>query len=185
MGPNYTHAPVARKPGVSKKIILLIIGGVLAVIAGAAMLLLRGGDTVGTQLSRAVVRQQQLVDLTAKASSNLQSGDIRKINSDAQLFLASDLAELKSLMTSAGVKGVSKEVSQTEVDSTTETKLEEARLINRYDTAYVSVLSQKIDSQQALLNEIHAQIGSVKTKQTLSGVYEKLETIQKQLDAVR
>lgn len=186
MGPNYYSTPVAQKPsGFDKKIIFVVIGIFLALLVGIALMMLGRGTDTGDLLARAVVRQQNLLALTSEAQKNIRSADLLKVNSDAKIFLASDLLLLQSLMQEAGTKGASKEVVASESDPESAERLSQASLNGRYDAAYTAVLSQKIDAQQALLREIFGKTNNPASKQGVSTVYEKLENIQKQLDELK
>lgn len=182
MGPQYYSSPVAQKSsGPDKKFLILIIFVVLAALIGMAMLVFGKSSDAGDLLPRAVVRQQNLLKMTQDAQKEIRSGDLLKINSDARLFLTSDLALLQQLSKEAGQKGPTKEVVAAEADSVSAKRLSDAALSGRYDSAYITVMSQKIDSQQALLREIFTKAETKSIKEGASTVYNKLENIQKQL----
>lgn len=182
MNPQYYSSPVSQKSsGFDKKIIFAVIGGFFLIIIGVVLLSFSGGADPKEQLARAVARQESLYQLTKNAEKNIRSGDLKKINSDASLFLTSDLSTLRSLMQSSGNKNVPKDISASEYDAKAEERLTEAALNGRYDDTYITIMSQKIDSQQALLREISGKSNNPATKQGVTIVYNKLENIQKQL----
>lgn len=179
------QAPVAQKPGHSKKFILIAIGAFVAVVVAVILLfVINSRPSLADEIARAVQRQNQLVELTNSAQTSIQNSDLRKVNSDAYLFMISDLTELNTILKDAGQKNVPKDIKQAETDTTTAPKLQDAKLTGRYDSVYVEVLNQKIDAQQALLSEINTKTTSPAKRQTLSKIYDKLETIQKQLEGL-
>ncbi|PLS81108.1 hypothetical protein CYG49_03205 [Candidatus Saccharibacteria bacterium] len=182
MDPRYYSAPVAQRPTkLSNKVVLGGIGLLLLVIFGVMLLAFSGGNNIGDQITRAVFRQQQLITLTDDAKKNIRSAELMRINADANLFLKSDLGTLTSLMASTGVEKVPKDIAAQEVDTTTKPRLEQALSSSRFDDTYKLVLSQKISSQQALLSEIHPKVGDAQAQRSLSEIYNKLESVQKQL----
>lgn len=186
MDPRYYSSPVAQKSsGFDKKIIFIVIGAFLAILIGLAMLSLGKEETPGDQLARAVARHEQLHKITQEAQESIRSNDLLKINSDAGLFLTSDLATLRSLMQSAGYKEVPKEIAAAEADTESLDRLKQAALNNRYDDTYKTVMSSKIEAQQALLREISGKTNNVGIRQGVIVVYDKLENIQKQLSELQ
>lgn len=132
-------------------------------------------------LARSVIRQEAMIQLTKEAKTNIRSGELQKINSDAGLFLISDLTILQALMQAGGLKSAPKEVAVSEVDAASTERLIDASRDGRYDEVYISIMNQKIDAQQALLREISNNTNSPADKQGLKSVSAKLENIQKQL----
>ncbi len=183
MEPTYYSSPVAQKTnGLDKKILIIIIGVFLLGLGAIALLLLSGKSSTADLAARAVVRQQNLYEFTIAAQKNIGSADVRKINADAGLFLASDLDGLRGLMQDEGQENISEAIASGEVDTVSASTLADAKLNNRYDNAYIKLFMQKIDTQQALLQEISNKTNSTSTKQGTSKIYDNLEYVQKQLE---
>lgn len=182
MGPGYYSAPTAnRSGGLDKKIIFIIVLVVIALIVGMAMLVFGRGADSGTLYARAVARQQNLIVLTEDGKKNLTSADLRKVNSDAGLFFASDLTILQTLMQQSGVKNVPKNIASAEASAADTERLAESLVVARYDMTYKSVMDQKLDEQKALLREISAETNRSADKKAIDLIRQKLENIQTQL----
>lgn len=182
MNPQTYTSPVAQKaPGMDKKIILIIIGLFFALLVGAALMIASKGTDTSELLARSVLRQEAMIQLTKDAKKNIRSGQLQKVNSDASLFLISDLTILQALMQGTGLKSAPKDIAVSEVDAASTERLTDASRDGRYDEVYVSIMNQKIDAQQALLREISSNTNNPADKQGLKTVYAKLENIQKQL----
>jgi hypothetical protein len=179
MDPSYLGQPVrppyAQKSGglMTKRTLLMLIGGILVVFA-AFMLLFASGDNSGTLQQRTKARQDILLDLVADGKKNLTSDEIGKINSELYIILLSDDAELQAALKTAGLKKVDKTILAAEADSETFDTLATAKLNAQYDAKYQTVLIQKLESHRALLKELHGKSKSKSLKAAVSTEYEHL-----------
>lgn len=182
MQPQYYQSPGARGNGVNKKLVFGIIGGVAALIIGVSLIIASSSGGSGQTLSRVVARHNALITTMTEADKKIVSGELRRINSDAVLFLTTDAADLTATMQQNGLKAVPKEIAAAEADSKSTIRLTAADAAGRFDDVYVAIISQKITAHQALLTEAQGAISSTKARSTLKTTYEHLEHVQQQLE---
>ncbi len=159
--------------------ILFILGGCVVAIIIASVLLFTGGESLGTELARAAGRQTELAAFSTDNQENIKDGNLARLTADAGLYIASDVNELTKLMNEAGISEVPKEFQVT--DEAEVAKLEEALSQGRSDEVFQDLFVQKIDAQQALLREIVAKTSDSDTQDRLSGAYDHLEVVRKDL----
>lgn len=165
-------APTAqRSTGLITKQTLFVVIGLLVAIVIGGLLLLGSGDNSGQLQQRLSARQTTTQALIADGQKNLTSGDLKKINSELQIILASDTNQLQAALTVAGLKKIDKTVVAAEADTATFQKLTTAKLNGQYDTAYKNVLTQKLESLNALIKELHAATKSTGLKTALNNEY--------------
>lgn len=184
MYPNQYQPSAPRPTGVNRKLMFLIIGGVLALIIGVGLIVMSSGDKSGTVMARVVARHNALLLLVNESQKMIISGDLMKINTDASLFLTSDAAILTASLQQFGIKAVPKEVAAAEADAMTIERLAQADSAGRFDEAYKTALSQKIDEHQALLTEAQGRVAKPAAKAAIKSTYEHLENVQQQLKAL-
>jgi hypothetical protein len=181
MYPDYPSPVANRSTGPSRKLIFGVAGGVLALIIGIGLIIASSSGGSGQTMTRVVARQNALLGLAGSAHNKIVGAELRRINSDAILFMTSDGTALTVVMQAQGVKTVPKEVAALEADSTTAARLAQADSAGRFDETYITTLDQKIDAHQALLNEAHGKIKDEEARSTLKSTYEHLEDVQRQL----
>lgn len=179
MDPSYLGQPVrppyAQKPSglMSKRTLMLIIGGLLIAVV-AFMLLFASGDNSETLQQRTKARQNTLIEIVDDGKKNLTSDELGKINSELYLVLLSDDAELQAALKTAGLKKVDKTITAAEAGTETLEMLESAKLNAQYDAKYRTVLTQKLESHRALLKELHSKTKSKSLKEAVSKEYKHL-----------
>ena len=112
-------------------------------------------------------RQITTLQIIADGQKNLTSDSLKKINSELNLVLQSDNAELQSALTASGIKKADKVVASSESGAETLTSLKNAKLNGQYDKAYQTVITQKLTSLRGLILEVHQQSRSKSMKAVL------------------
>ncbi len=178
--------PAVKSGGLNRRMLLAVaVGFIVLLLASVVIALTRANNPVGSLLARAVVRQDNLLNLAKDSQPSIRNGDLLKVNSDAILFLTSDSASLRGLLTASGLSGLPASLVRAETDQTTAQKLQEAKSSGLFDTAYRQVLSQKIDAQQALLRELAAKTKNPALKQAIDAAYGNLSNLQNQLAGLK
>jgi len=174
--------PTARKrTGVMTKRTLFVALAVIAAIAAGAFMLLGSQDNSGQLQQRLSARQATTLRLIADGQKNIESDDLAKLNSELSIVLTGDNVTLQSALKTAGMKKADKTVVAAEADTETFTKLKTAKLNAQYDASYKNVLIQKLESLQALLQELHGKTKSKSLKSALATEYEHVARYHKTL----
>lgn len=186
MDPSYLGQPVpvptANKPRglMTGRTLLLVVGGALAVLAGGVMLF-ASGDNSGELRQRTSARQTTTLKLIADGQKNISDDDLAKINSEMSLVLLGDTTKLTRALKTAGLTKQSKTITAAEADADTFDKLKTAKLNAQYDAAYQTVITQKIESLRALLQELHSKTKSKTLKTVVADEYQHLGIYLNQL----
>lgn len=188
MDPSYLGQPIptptANKPTglMTKRTFFIVLGLLLAVVA-AAVMLVASGDKSGTLQQRLSARQATTLTIIEDGQKNISEDTLQKLNSELKIVLLSDTTKLNAALKAAGMKKVEKEIATAEADTATMQKLKSAKLNARYDQAYEEVLTQKIESLRALVQELHSETKNKALKAVLSDEYTHLGTYLKELEA--
>lgn len=180
MDPTYLGQPIptptAQKPASAfpAKLVLIILA-IIAVLVGGFMLIAAGSDNSAQLMQRLSARQGTTLKLIADGQKNLTDDNLQKINSELTLVLLSDSTLVQSELTKAGIaKKMDKDIVASEADSATFDKLATAKLNAQYDTTYRVTLTQKLESLNALLRELHDKTKSKSLKTALAAEYKHL-----------
>lgn len=179
MDPTYLGhpAPVPRphqQAGrMSKKILLIAAGLIVAVIAGVFMMIGSGDQSASLQ-QRLSARQGTTLAIIEDGQKNLSGDELKKLNGELRIILLGDTTTLESALTAAGMKKLDKETKAAEADTGSFSKLKDAKLNGRYDAVYTDILTQKLESLQALVGEVHDKTNSRQLKSVLKTEYEHL-----------
>lgn len=182
MYPNYSPSPAARAGGINKKLLIGIIGGSLALIVAVGLMVLNSSGGNGELMARVVARHNALLGTASEAQKKIVGAELRRINSDAVLFMTSDASLLDAALQQFGVKQIPKEIAAMEADGNTAERLTAADASGRFDDTYQTILSQKIDAHQALITEATGKIDTPSVRASLKATYEHLESVQQQLE---
>lgn len=157
----------------------LIIGSLLvgAVIAGILMML-GSGENSGELQQRLSARHATTLKIIADGQKNLSDDELSKLNSELSIVLQGDDAALKPALADVGFKKASKEIVAAEADLATFEKLKNAKLNAQYDATYHVVLTQKLESLLALLQELHGATNSKTLKSVLATEHHHLTTFR-------
>ena len=167
----------------TKRTLLLIIGGLVAVIGGGFMLF-ASGDNSNQLQQRLSVRQDTTLNLLADGQKNISDDDLAKVNSELYLILLGDDTALTSALKTAGLKKVDKTIKAAEADTESFEALTAARLNAQYDSVYLNVLIRKLESLQALLKEVNSNTRSRSLKAAVATEYRHVGIYLTQLEAL-
>lgn len=179
MDPTYLGHPIptptAQPRGglMTKRTLFLIIGAIVALAVGMIMIF-ASGDNSATLRQRVSARQATTIKLIADGQKNITRDDIAKINSELSIVLASDNSKLQTALKTAGLKKTDKTITAAEADAATFEKLKTAKLNAQYDSTYLSVLTQKLESLRGLLVELNENTRSRSLKAATADEYRNL-----------
>lgn len=164
------------------KRIVILLGLVLivALIIFIASLVI-GSLTNGPRdnLARLIAREQQIVRFIDTNEANLKDSELKRIGSDTILYLGTDTAALRKLLSG----GISEEISKQEADSTSAAKLKAAIQANKHDQTYLEILRDKIAAALELAKTVQAE-NNGKIKTATDQTVKNLQTQLQQLDAL-
>lgn len=164
----------------TKQTWLIIIGLIVAVIAGGSLLALSGDKSLKL-LPRLSARQTTTLKIVADGQKNIVDRDLRKLNSELNITLTSDNAAIQSQLKGAGLSEIRPEIKAIEADTETFKALENAKINGRYDTAYKTAAIKKLTSLRDLLREVHEKTKNKALRQTLATEYEHISTHLREL----
>jgi len=186
MDPSYLGQPIptptANKPAglVTKRTLLFIVGGGIA-IAAAIFMLVASSDHSGPLQQRLKARQATALAIIDDGKKNLTNDDLQKLNSEIGIVMLSDNTKLGTALSAVGLKKPDKAVVAAEADAETFEKLTTAKLNAQYDSIYQDVLEQKLESLRVLLQELNQETKSKQLKAVLAEEYTHIATYQKEL----
>lgn len=179
MDPSYLgrpiQAPTAQKPSglMTHRVFIIVLAMVAAVVAGI-LLMFAGSDSTGTLQQRLSARQTTTLKIVADGQKNITSPSLAKINSELSIVLTGDNAAVQAALTNAGLKKVEKTITADEADLVTFEELKSAKLNGQYDATYQRILTQKLESLRALLQELHGATKISDLKPSLATEYKNL-----------
>ncbi|MBC7746466.1 hypothetical protein H7Y40_00600 [Pedobacter sp.] len=176
--PPPTKRPVSR---FTPKIVLIVIGGIIALIIAISLMVLSGGNSPTNQMQRLSARFDSLQTILESGRKNVQGADLKKVHADAYILIIGDAAQVNRAMTTAGLEKIPKDIIALEADTATLATLADAQLNGRFDTAYKKALSQKLESTMALMREIDGKTNSTALKTSLSTAYDHFGGLLDQL----
>lgn len=182
---NNTNNYDPYTPQVDRKRLLIVVGlglGVLVAISLMLMVIFNGGNK--DAYMRMLVHQQELQTLTDSSQKRIRSSDLAKINSSAALLLSSDSTALNMQLDKRyGEKTVPADFRKNNQDTTIESKLKQAELLNKFDTTYRNLLIAKINAivpeAEPLKNE-----GNREFNVAVQTAIKNLQEIRSQLEAL-
>lgn len=167
-GQRITPPTAQKPPSKFTPRLLLIIGFIIfAILAAIGLMFMNAASNDPTLRQKLSARQETTLEIIADGQKNLTSDSLKKINSELNLVLKSDDAELQAALVSSGMKKVEKEVAASESGDETLTSLKNSKLNAQYDTVYKSVITQKLTALRGLILEVHEQSRSKALKQVL------------------
>lgn len=184
MGPDYYVTPRPQQNGISRNMIFIGLGLIIAILIAIFLLLASGGKNISSQLQHLSLRQTALQTMldTTSITRNIKNKDLTKLVADFSLNLQSDRNQLRPLMIEAGMpEKMDQNIVNNETDTSTEGKLEAANLNGQLDRTYVEVLKQKIESIQALIGETLPLTNNLDLKKALEAHDKNLEKTHSQL----
>lgn len=188
--PNYSIdylnqiAPTPQKRGLfgDKKPLVIGLGAALIV----AILIIIIGKSVSQQpnsLQQLAARLQSTQTIVNGAQPNIQSSQLRTINSSLNLTLTNTNRDIVDPLKVSGITAtkLDKKVVAAESGADLEAKLEDARLNAVYDRTYAREMAYRVDTIILLMKDIYGKTHSAELKNFLQTSYQNLEPIQQQL----
>lgn len=176
-------APEGKKPGMSNKLFLGVIGGGILVAVIVGLMLLSGGGSGPTEkMQRLAARLATLQTISDDAERKLKSGQLRNTNSNLKIFLANtnrDIAE-PLLKNGADVKKIDKKIETAENGEKLKKTLEDARLNAVFDRTYAREMSFQLDTVSALMTELYNSSASKSLKDFLLATDKNLQPLRQQ-----
>lgn len=188
MDPTYkglgTPTPTKVKPQKQIPRWVLYVGAFIALAVVAAIIAMMISPKSDNVKQRLLYRVDALNSLTRDARSKIQSGDLAKINSELSIMLTNDNESIKKVIPATKLDDTLKSIRTQEQDKATEEKLKTALVNGSYDSAYKTVLIQKVEATIALLQEIYTKNATKKQKPVLDNTYKNLNNYLVQLKAL-
>jgi hypothetical protein len=188
MEPKYYGAAAEyNKPGgfqFNRRLVFIIVGvlGLIIILwIGTALI---SAITSGPQRETAklLARETKLQELVGKSKDRIRSGDLKKVNADANLLLLSDTVTLKGLLQKAyNLDRIPTEIEKAEVDSATDTELKDAERLGKFDRTYVEALRAKVAASLQLAQTVLSSTSNQSLKAALEQNISNLKTIDDQL----
>jgi hypothetical protein len=176
-------APQQKKPGVSNKLFLMVIGGglLLAVIIGILMLSSSASGPT-KKIQTLAARLTTLQTISDKAQKNIKSGDLRSTNSSLTIFLTNANRDMVEPLKKNGVdvKKIDKSITAKEAGTDLTKTLEDARLNAVYDRTYAREMGYQLDTVAALMKDILESSNSKSLKEFLISTDANLLPLKKQ-----
>lgn len=186
MGPNYYVTPSPGSNGLSKKMLYLIVGLVVAVIIGAVLLLGTGsgGDT-GSSPQRLLLRMNDLYTYTSnkKYIRLLKDDNLSAANTELSLSIGTTLNTIRPILEEQ-ITTNNAQVVADEKDTSSIKKLESAKINNKLDREFRDILILKIKNTRALIVDSYSSLKSVKVKSAIKKANETLKTYQDKLEKI-
>ena len=189
MDPTYHGfgAPVptknySRGRGLSRKMLLFIIGGVVVIILAIYMTIASQDQSVPLQ-ARLSARLTTLGTMVAVGEKNAKNPDLRQMNSTISTQVLSDTTSIATELKKAGMSKPDKTVTTAEADTASFTALTNAALNNNFDSTYKKMIAQKLDSTNALIKELYDKTTHKSLKPVLNETYGHFKLLQNQLAA--
>lgn len=186
MGPNYYVTPSPQSNGLSKKMLYIIIGLVVAVILGFVLLLgsSSGGDT-GSAPQRLLLRINDLYTYTSnkKYIRLLKNDDLSAANTELSLSIGTTLNTIRPILEKQ-ITTNNTQVVADEKDTSSVKKLESAKINNKLDREFRDILVVKIKNTRALIADTYSSLNSAKVKSAIKKANETLKTYQDKLEKI-
>ena len=179
-------APQPKKPGLSSKMFLILIGGgVLLAIIGAIFIFSSGSGSGPVQKMQTLAsRMETLRTVSDKAQKNIKSGDLRSTNSNLTIFLTNANRDIVEPLETNGVdlKKIDKKIAAAEKGEELTKKLEDARLNAVFDRVYAREMAYQLETVAALMQEIYGKTKSKSLQEFLLKTDDNLQPISEQLE---
>jgi hypothetical protein len=182
MGPNYYVEPPRQSFIPQGKMLYLIVGGIVAVLLGAGLMVATnsGKKDLSTQYAQIESQAGQLNSLVnaTEITRNIRNENLNNIIVESSTNITSDINTFHSVIQASGT------TQQIQLDEDTKQKLENASLKNQLDSAFREEFMKQIELVRAQLAGTYPQVKS-KTVRTaiesmdshLSGIYKRLQEL--------
>lgn len=161
----------------------LVMGLSAALIVAIVIMII--GKTVGQQpnsLQQLAARLQSTQTIADNAQPNIQSSQLRTLNSSLRLTLTNTNRDITAPLKSSGITATNldKKIVTAESGADLVAKLEDARLNAVYDRTYAREMAYRVDTIILLMKDIYGKTHSTELKNFLQTSYQNLGPIQQQ-----
>lgn len=163
----------------SRRAFILIFALIAALIIGG-ILLANSGDKSAPLQQRLAARLATLQKLVTEGNNNINGADLKELNARLSIQVMSDNASITRAMKKLGFKDIAADIKANEADTASFTKLKDAALNNQFDSTYQTLITQKLDSTNALIKELYNTTRSTALKTALNSAYANLKLLEKQ-----
>ena len=177
-------APQARNTGPDKKLLAIVVIGVILAIGVGFSMLLGGEPNSKEKLQTLAARLQTLQDISDKAQKNIKSGPLRGTNGNLTIFLTNANTAIADPLLKNGIKNpkkLNKKIVLQENGEELSQKLEDARLNAVFDRTYAREMNYQLATVAALMKDIYTHSNSKSVKEFLVTTDNNLQPIKKQL----
>lgn len=184
---SYTQVPPEKTSIFSRKMQLIGIGGVVAIIIAIVLLISSGQKNISTQAQHLSARLDNLQTMLSDTNTtrNIKNQNLSNLITGFSLSLTTDTNNITSLLGSQLPEKIDDKIVLAESDEATQKSIEDAYLENKLDKVYANVLSKKIDSLRALIAEIDGLSKDAKLKQGLQDFDKHLLGVNQQIDKIK
>ncbi len=180
--------PVANRRSVGKfpaKIVVIIIGCVIALIVSVALMVLARANDPSDDIVRLRAMMQSVSDIVAEGRKSAKNPDVVKFTSDAAILVNGDTATLKSALSTTEVKD-SKEITTAEKSANAKilAELKTAATDARFDSTYLPMLRTKLEATQKQLSRVYDRSSKPAIRAATKTVYDHCDSLIKSIDAL-
>ena len=154
----------------------VVAGLLLVVFVLIFSFVLKGGGSDTNNLLQVAAAQQDLIDLTSLGKQNLQDQQLINQNQSVKIIVTSQYKDLAAFLSSHGVSKVAQKIVPLQ-NTQYKTTLSNAKDNGQYDTAFRSVLTDKIGVYQSKLKIAYAAAKSNTLKTMLANEYSQIGTL--------
>jgi uncharacterized protein YpmB len=178
-------APAAKKPGMSNKLMIIIISLGVALVLIVGLMVFSSSSAGPTQdMETLAARLQTLQTISDSSQKTIKSSNLRSTNSTLTLFLTNANRDIVTPLAKnqVDVKKLSKTIVAAENGSKLTATLENARLNAVYDGTYAREMSYQLATVVALMKKIYTSSSSKSMKDFLNSTDSNLQPIKNQFD---
>ena len=186
MGPHYYVTPTPPSNGLSKNMLYGIMGIVIAILVGGALLFASSSTSdTGTTSQQLLLRLNNLYTYGSnrKYTRDLKNDTLASTNTELNLTLSTKLNTIRPLLTKQ-ISASSAEVVASEKDTSSIKKLEAAKANNKLDREFRNILVLKIKSTRALIVDVYPSLKGSELKSEVKKTNEVLKTYQQKLEKI-
>jgi len=179
-------APQPKKPGLNRRLFLVIIGGglVLVLIVGVLTLFSSGSNGPTQKMETLAARLKTLQTISDNAQPNIKSNSLRSTNSTLDILLTNANRDIITPLSknNIDIKNIDKSITATENGSALSQKLSDAKLNAVFDRTYASEMNYQLNTVLVLMQDIYTRVNSKSMKDFINTTTTNLQPIEKQFD---
>ena len=168
-----------------KRMYLMIglIGGILLAVIIAFVTLTSSSNKPDFMVL--VARESDLLRIAQKVKANVRSDDLNKANTEAILLITSDNSALTSLLrTVYKANSIDGNILVKETDSTAIINMQNAALLNKFDTSWRTLVHSKLTDIVTIAQKIKAEEHNATVRKAVQTAITNAETIDKRMAAL-